>query len=481
MISTLAALRVRRAAATVSWTLRSTLAALSLLPVATLISLGPAAAVTAKTLHGTPESYRKLIRQLKPGDTLLLAPGTYRDTLPLHRLAGSADAPIAIRGPRPPDEARFLGRAGANTVSVLDSSHLIIESVVIDGQGLPVDGVKAEGHGHYADHITLANLTIVNHDADQATVAISVHCPAWGWVIRDNVIDGAGTGMYLGGSDGGAPFVGGLIEGNVVRNTLGYSIQLKHQKPRPSIAGMPLAPQVTIVRRNTLIKSGRGSTGADARPNLLLGHFPLSGPGSADRYLVYGNLFFDNPAEALFQGEGNLAVYNNLFVNPHGDAVNIRPHNDRPREVLLFGNTIVARRAGLRLAGIAAETRMAIEANAIFADEPVATGVAADHSSPERIASRSAESSAGERPWRRAIDDRNLVAGFARAGDFLVSPAAADLARLDLAPRSGALRGAPPLAAILAALPEFDLDYRGMPRTVAVYGACAPGLPCRPR
>ena len=249
-------------------------------------------------------------------------------------------------------------------------------------------------------------------------------------------------------------------------------IQIKHQKPRPSIAGIPLAPQVTIVRRNTLIKSARASTGAAARPNLLLGHFPLSGPGSADRYLVYGNLFFDNPAEALFQGEGNLAVYNNLFVNPHGDAVNIRPHNDRPREVLLFGNTIVARRAGLRLAGIAAETRMAIEANAIFADEPVATGVAADHSSPERIASRSAESSAGERPWRRAIDDRNLVAGFARAGDFLVSPAAADLARLDLAPRSGALRGAPPLAAILAALPEFDLDFNERRRSTDTRDRC---------
>jgi hypothetical protein len=40
--------------------------------------------------------------------------------------------------------------------------------------------------------------------------------PTWGRIIRRNVIDGAGTGIYLGNSDGSAPFVAGIIENNLI-------------------------------------------------------------------------------------------------------------------------------------------------------------------------------------------------------------------------------------------------------------------------
>lgn len=57
------------------------------------------------------------------------------------------------------------------------------------------------------------------------------------------------------------------------------------------------------------------ASGGNARPNLLVGGFPLIGWGAKDYYEIYGNLFYDDPTEALFQGTGNIMIYNNIFVN----------------------------------------------------------------------------------------------------------------------------------------------------------------------
>ena len=146
----------------------------------------------------------------------------------------------------------------------------------------------------------------------------------------------------MGDSDGSAPFIAGLIEHNLVVDTLGYNLQVKHQSSRPDIAGIPAGENVTIIRHNVFSKAEGGSEAPMARPNVLVGHWPLSGPGADDRYLVYGNFFYQNSFEALFQGEGNIALYNNLFVNSHGDAVHIQPHNDVPRSIDVFYNTILA-------------------------------------------------------------------------------------------------------------------------------------------
>ena len=98
-------------------------------------------------------------------------------------------------------------------------------------------------------------------------------------MIRNCVIQGAGTGMYLGNSDGNEPFIAGLIEHNLVIDTIGYNIEIKHQNPRPRVSGIPTGRSKTIIRHNVFSKSANSSTGRRARPNLLVGHFPRSGPG----------------------------------------------------------------------------------------------------------------------------------------------------------------------------------------------------------
>ena len=301
---------------------------------------------------GTPDDYVARLEQLRPGDRLHLRPGTYRSGLRIHGLDGTPGAPIEILGPAAGPPAVFRAREGANTVSIRDSSHVTIRRLVLDGRNLPVDAVRLDSRSRRAHDIALEDLVIVNHGHDQQIVGISVQAPAWNWTLRRNVIIGAGTGMYLGSSDGRFPFVHGVIEHNLILDTIGYNLQIKHQERRPDVPGLPATDGTTVIRGNVFVKGDRSSSGRMARPNVLVGHFPLSGPGIEDRYLIEGNVFFDNPAEALFQGEGNVSLLRNLFVNHDGDGVALQPHHDVPRRIEVAYNFVATRGAALHVRGV---------------------------------------------------------------------------------------------------------------------------------
>ena len=300
-------------------------------------------------LRGNPSNYRTLLKDIKPGDTLSLASGVYREGLPLHGIKGTPDRPIRIAGPAVGPPAEFLARAGHNTVSLSNTAHVHIGRLVLNGDNLEADAVKAEGHKSCLSvhHMVLEDLLIVGHGVDQQIVGISSFCPAWNWIIRRNIIVATGTGLYLGNSDGSAPFVGGLIEQNLVVDTLGYNLQIKHQLDRPAGIGMPAQRTRTIVRHNLFTKAHNASSGANARPNMLAGHFPRQGAGSEDHYEISHNLFFCSPGESLLQAEGNLTVARNIFINPDGDAINIRPHNDVPKTVEVRQNFVAASGKGI--------------------------------------------------------------------------------------------------------------------------------------
>jgi hypothetical protein len=364
--------------------------------------------------NGNPSNYRTLLSGLAAGDTLQLAAGTYTQGLPLSNLNGAAGNPIIITGPASGARAVFQADACicVNTVSIRDASYIEIRNLELDGMGLAgVDAVKAESTASFAHHITLENLYIHGHDADQQTVGISTKTPTWDWVIRRNIIASAGTGMYLGDSNGGAPFVNGLIEGNLITDTIGYNLQIKHQIGRPNLAGMP-TNGITIIRHNVFSKANNASTGGNARPNVLVGHWPLTGSGASDIYLIYGNFFYQNPTEALFQGEGNIALYDNLFVNRNGSAVNIQPHNDLPRTIRVFNNTVVATGIGIRVTGGDSGYQQKVIGNASFAATPIN---ATDQSD-------------------------NVTDSYANASNYLVNPMGS-LGVLDLYPQTGMLTG----------------------------------------
>jgi hypothetical protein len=131
-----------------------------------------------------------------------------------------------------------------------------------------------------------------------------------------------------------------------------------------------------VIRYNVFSKKN-ALPGPQARPNVLLGHFPLSGAGSEDRYLVYGNLFLPNPSEALLQAEGRVALYDNVFINDSGDAIHIQPHNDVPRDMLIFNNTVLASGTGIQVRRAeGAPYRQRVIANVVAASTPLRGGEA---------------------------------------------------------------------------------------------------------
>ena len=406
----------------------------------------------AANMSADPSDYLAKLKQLQAGDVLQLAPGQYVGGLPVHGLQGTAAQPIIIRGSGP-DKTRLLAKAQRNTISIVDSAHVSIIDLMLDGLGFAADAVRAEGHAHWAHHISLTNLLIVNHGANQGYVGISTKCPAWNWVIRGNRIVGAGTGMYLGNSDGRAPFFAGIIEQNQLIASVGYNLQIKHQAPRPDLPEMPRIQTHTIIRNNLFIKAGNSSRGHDARPSLLVGHWPLEGTGKDDRYEIHGNLFYQNPGEALFQGEGNLAFYNNLLVNAFGDAIHIQPHNDIPRKIDIFHNTVIATGAGIavRTGMLPSEFVQRVDRNAVFAAQPLSGG----------------------------LQGINLTAGWRDASRYLRRPFA-PLAQLRMDPLGGKLTLRAPSPAWMSDYAESDFDYEGRTSIDGYLGAYARSSPRLP-
>lgn len=360
-------------------------------------------------IDADPSNYRELLPTMAPGDVLRLAAGTYDQGLPITAMNGSPGACFVIEGPAAGAPAVFTGSSSRNTVSIRDSSYVVVRNLELDGIGELGDAVKAEGDAMYAHHIVLEGLYIHDHAADQQIVGISTKCPAWAWVIRDNRIETAGTGLYLGDSTGDAPFVAGLIEHNVVLDTVGYNMQIKQQNPRPALPGLS-DHDTTIIRHNTFSKQSGGSL-TEPRPNLLLGHWPLSGAGTDDRYLVYGNFFHDNPTEALMQAEGHVAIYANVFFNPSGPGLSVQPHNDVPKRIDVFRNTFVTSGRGASISGGDPAFAQRFVGNVAFGEPGLAGG--------------------------EQVDDH--VGAYAEAASVLADPAGALGGGLDLHPQAGQL------------------------------------------
>ncbi|HVY44838.1 MAG TPA: right-handed parallel beta-helix repeat-containing protein, partial [Minicystis sp.] len=395
--------------------------------VALALVLGARAALA---VDADPSNYTTVLPTLQPGDTLDLASGTYTDELDVTNLNGSAAAPITIRGPAD-GSAVFAGNACCNTVEITNSSYVVIQNLTIDGGHLDgVFGVSAKGDTqNLVHHVTIEGCTFRGQDASQQTDAISTKTPTWGWVIRRNVIRGAGTGLYLGNSDGSDPFVEGVIEENLVEDTIGYNIEIKFQNAWPNVAGLPTGTTSTIVRNNVFIKNDAPSPDGD-RPNLLVGGFPASGPGSQNLYEIYGNFFFHNPRESLLQASGRVSIHDNVFVDASDKAIDLVDH-DLPLELAhVYNNTIYAAQRGIHFGNAAPEGDL-VFLNLVFAATPI----------DGPIANQAA----------------NMTDTAANAGMYVNAPSLV-LGQMDFYPRSGKCQGAPYDASAVASETDYDED-----------------------
>ena len=396
-------------------------------------------AAPLRTINATPSDYRSKITGLIPGDRLLLAAGTYTQGLPLWSKNGQPGQCIVIEGPSSGSPALFTGLDSANVISLGDSSYIAIRNLTLDGLDKAGDGVKAEAWAVSVHHILIEGLTIYNFNPNYLRVGISTKCPAWNWVVRRNTISATGTGMYFGNSDGTREFVNSLIEYNLVYDTLDYNVQVKHQTGRTTSVGVP-SSGTTIIRHNVFSKE-TGGTG----PNLLVGHWPLSGPGSTDIYQIYGNLFYQNssPNESLFQGEGNIAFHDNLLVNRFYEGVRIQPHNGTVRRIEVFNNTVIAAGNGIRISGGDTAYTQRVVGNAVFAGTPLTGGQ----------------------------QSNNFPGTYAQASTYLNNPTAALGAGLDLYPKTGQLQGTAIDYTPFTGFVDYDRDFNSRSRVPTYRGA----------
>lgn len=397
-----------------------------------------------RTIQANPSTYKNLLTTLQPGDRLLLAPGTYTQQLRIGNKNGQPGKCIVIEGPATGTPALFKGSNTFNTISLINVSYLVFRNLSLDGLGLAGDGAKVESTSTYAHHITLENIHFKNYAQFAGRNAISTKARAWNFVIRKNFIERAGVGMYFGKPDGTAEFSNSLIEHNVVHSSIEYNLQIKHQKARATNLGAPVSG-TTIIRHNIFSKETGAGTGVNARPNVLVGHWPLSGAGSTDTYQIYGNIFYENPTESLFQGEGNIAMHDNLFVNRRfSRAIRIQKHNNLPRRIDIFNNTVVASGEGITIYNGDPAYPQRVRNNVVFAAKPLYGGQ----------------------------QSGNLTGLYAAASQHLNNPAGSLTAgTLDLFPIPGKVAGTVASVTDLAGLLDWNVDFNGMPRLLNYRGA----------
>ena len=406
-----------------------------------VIALSNATHLCAATVNADPANYRTLLPALKPGDTLNLAPGKY-PRLPINHLNGKEAEWITITGPASGQPAVITGSYGYNTVEISNSSYVAIEHLRIDSRGIPgVFGISARGgESNRTHHIRLESNILVGQNGGQQTDGISTKSPTWGWIIRGNQILGAGTGLYLGDSDGNQPFVAGLIENNLVQDTIGYNMEIKHQNYLPEIPGIPTEPTSTIIRNNVFIKNDQASPDGD-RPNVLLGSTPLTGAGALNSYEVYGNYFLHNHREALFQASGRVTVHDNLFIDgPYTyPAVVMRSHNYPLRSAYIYNNTVYTSGKGIYF-GTRATVDDAVVGNLVFALIPISGKI--------------------------MLQSDNVVGPLEKASLYVRSPSF-DPGLMDFYPLPGKCQGTAIDLSLFQADVDYVRDFNGTPKTQA--------------
>ena len=416
--------------------------------VAALAVLCASRTALAADINADPTTYKALLGTLKPGDTLHLAAGHY-PRIAVTNLNGLSGAWITITGPAVyPRTAIVDADSGpcCNTVEITSSSYVALENLTIDGHDVDgAFGISAKGANNLVHDIRVESCSLINHHGSQQHDAISTKVPTWGWILRKNEILRAGTGLYLGNSDGSAPFIGGIIEQNLVDGPIGYCMEIKFQTPRPSVAGMPTSPTTTIIRNNVFIKNDDPSPDGD-RPNVLVGGFPATGAGSSDRYEIYGNVFLHNPRESLLQASGRVTIHDNLFVDASSTHALLLQNHDLPlSQAYVYDNTVYGGPAGITF-GSSAPQGDAVVGNLVFATSPISGPIA-------------------------NLKD-NLTDTPANAAKYVNAPSNVR-ATMDFYPLAGKCKGTPIDASLFTNHTAHAVDFNGTARGFEFRGAYA--------
>jgi parallel beta-helix repeat protein len=240
------------------------------------------------------ESIQKAVDRAKPGDTVEVWPGTYKEMV-------VTDTPML----------KITGRIVKGEWPVLDGENRRNDGIIVSGSGFTVENLKImnyKGNGvttQGADHVVFRRLVVENTGiyGIYPTRATNV-------LVEDSVVSGiADAGIYIGmcrnvdvrrnevfKNVAGIEIENStntLVEENFAYNNAGGILVF-------TLPGLPVKRgENTILRRNTIISNNHENFGA---PTSVVGALP-SGSGvivlAGQKVVVEGNLIRDNKTAGL--------------------------------------------------------------------------------------------------------------------------------------------------------------------------------------
>jgi len=108
----------------------------------------------------TNAQFRAALGRLAPGTTVVIAPGTYRGGVYLRNVAGTAEAPVVIRGRDPKNPPVFAG-GGSEGLHLMDCRYVTLANLKV--RGFSGNGINIDDAGTFktpSHHIVVQDVTI---------------------------------------------------------------------------------------------------------------------------------------------------------------------------------------------------------------------------------------------------------------------------------------------------------------------------------
>ncbi len=257
--------------------------------------------LAARTLHvgaGQPYANPALAaREARPGDTILVHDGTYRDTFWIENLQGTADQYIVIRGTSR-DGVRLDG--GSESMHLSDCAYVRIEELTVTGQtanGMNIDdagSIETPTHHIEVRHVTFTDMAASGNN-DMLKLS----------GLEDFLIDSC---VFRNGSAGGSgvDMVGchrGIIRNCTFEGQGSNGIQAKG------------GTQFLRIERNRFVDAGQRALNLGGSTGLQFFR-PLDAPFEAADIAVYANIFVRSVTPIAYVGSVRVDVANNTIIDP---------------------------------------------------------------------------------------------------------------------------------------------------------------------
>lgn len=261
---------------------------------------------------------RKALAELKAGDIIVLAPGTYAGGLRLDGVHGTADAPMVIRGADA--DRRPVIQGGVNGMHFSRISYLAIENLVVqdaEHNGISIDdGTPGEPA---ASHITLRNLHVRNIGGQGNCDGIKLSGVDH-FLVEDCTIENWGRGGSA------IDLVGchdGVVKGCRIagRGNENSGVQMKGGSARIKVVGCRFEHA-----GERAVNLGGNTDTIYFRPPV-----PDKGAVEASDLEVAGCVFSGSRAPIVFTGSRKCVVRNNTIWRPKRWVFRILQENRDPR------------------------------------------------------------------------------------------------------------------------------------------------------